>query len=98
MFSYAIAYAVPLAIAGGALGALTIEHGWGWVVAKIKAWRARATSQAGDLYFEMQGQVKAEVDRRFGDAAAAADLVKTFADRLTSIEQVVATVRAKVGV
>lgn len=25
----------------GALGALTLEHGWGWVLAKYHAWRGK---------------------------------------------------------
>ena len=28
-------------LAAGAVGALTIEHGWGWVLAKINAVKAK---------------------------------------------------------
>lgn len=28
-------------LAVGAIGALTIEHGWGWILAKYHAWRGR---------------------------------------------------------
>ncbi len=28
---------ILVCVAGGAIGALTLEHGWGWVLAKIKS-------------------------------------------------------------
>lgn len=30
---------IIVCLAAGAIGALTIEHGWGWVLAKIKFWK-----------------------------------------------------------
>ena len=46
---------IPVLIAAGAVGALTIEHGWGWVLGKVKAYRAKAQT----TFDEVTAQVTA---------------------------------------
>lgn len=48
-------------LGGGAVGALTLEHGWGWVVAQWKARTAKVKAQADSLFTEVTSQVKAAV-------------------------------------
>lgn len=50
-----------LGVVIGALAALTIEHGWGWVLAQYHARKARAESQAKSLYDEVSGAVRAAI-------------------------------------
>lgn len=40
---------IAIVAGASAVGTLTIEHGWGWVLAKYKARKARLASQGGDL-------------------------------------------------
>lgn len=46
----------------GAVGALTLEHGWGWMLRKIKERKARLVNQAnavGDQVKDVLARVKA---------------------------------------
>jgi len=75
MFGYSLTTLIALAV--GAIGALTIEHGWGWVLAKYHAYRAQAQKAAGDVYAEVQAQTKGLQDavtglgKRLSDVEAA---------------------------
>ena len=51
---FGISSAMLIAAGAGALGALTLEHGWGWVLARIKAYKA----QSKTVFEEVTAQVK----------------------------------------
>lgn len=78
-------------VGAGAVGTLTLEHGWGWVLAQYHARAAKAKAQATDLYAEINGQVKTTVDAALADKVdglnAAAGIVKTGESRLAALEQ-----------
>lgn len=64
---------VLIAAAAACVGTLTIEHGWGWVWGKFKAWRARKASQLANLTSDAKaviGQVTDRVGKLEADVAA----------------------------
>ena len=70
-------------VGAGALGALTIEHGWGWVLARYHAYVATAQAKAKDTYGEITSQV---------DAAT-----KGILSDVNQLKADVAALKAKVG-
>ena len=54
----------------GAIVALTIEHGWGWVLAQYHARTAAAEAQAKTIFDEITGQVQAAVKPIAADVEA----------------------------
>lgn len=66
-------------VAAGAVGALTIEHGWGWVLSTYRAYVARAKTKADSVYAEVTSQVEAatkEITGRVTALEAAVDAIK----------------------
>ena len=70
-------------IAIGAVGALTLEHGWGYVLARYHAYVATAKNKADSVYAEVTAQVE--------------QATKDLTSRVVTLESDVAAVKAKVG-
>lgn len=54
---------VLMFVLGGAT-VLIVEHGWGWIMAWLRAYRDEAASKAEGLYGEVQDQVSSAIDAR----------------------------------
>jgi hypothetical protein len=91
----AVLLSAPGLVVIGAVGALTVEHGWGWVLARYHAYRDAAQKGAADIYAELQAQVKDAVDAKMVPIADALADVRDLAGRLAKVEQTVADILKK---
>ena len=75
------------AVAFGAAGALTLEHGWGWVLATVKAYIAKEKAKASAAVANLDS-IKATIEAHLGPVTGA----------LTALQQDVAAIKTKVGI